>query len=1303
MYKGWRVLASNSPQPALKTSVPILLHFLLPPNWYPSLLSPSPSLWITHEGFQLFSRRVEVREGAFDVDDLRQSELIEFRRVVRVFLFCIVHTTNLLFEIVPVALIDHTYFSLDNAPEWVRLGALVVWKLWIAPSDSHSSFQAYLPMLPASDSCKRHELARCLHSPIRLAPEPSAPLEPEFDVAQVKTETDPVRGRSHVKKGKGKGKARDLNSDGDGGRIQITREHRVSRIIPIDKPQSTWTVDDDTAYRVDLSAHKHLFTAGPGSKKKRSIQMILKHEDLDAWKSSSGGHKGGDATVRGFSDDPSVLVRCKRIHHHCNGVHVCELVPESLFADCERYEADEAPMLELWHHMLDANQQEATSVGRLLLRFYSRISNAKCPKEDCPGKSALVLLPMFPNQFGKSYCSEAELDDALEHIYIPIPVNLDEDELRFVMQNDGHLPEGMTIEHSSTCVFSCHPSQTMEFCWYGHADGGKAKAARIIPRPCDCELIMFVPCDDENGNPPPEFTEYMALLIVRNFHNHPMHPPRKPTYAEKQKLAEVIGSIGVEGLTTQRLINRTSRPSINFTHMPLILGKASPGFADVRRVKDFISAQMKLKYPEGKDLPGVFYYMAHENRNIHPSKRFIHAAIQRDDFSIVVTMHPGLGKYIHETRMLCIDFTFKRVEGNVDEWRAAGFVDRYNARTTFVTIYCNSNTREAFKLLFIQLFEVVERVTGRELQLRPFRPDGNCRVIILDGEIPQAQGFGDFLLGYNDPDISGIHSRDPLELVLYSLKCCQVHFQRNISDKLPNSDSINKPKLASWTGLSTQEQFDDWHRYCGEHSDEAVQNWYQQKTGRNTFYLKTMNPVTSKITSEDWRLTPNSTNLVETEHAHLTAITDIRLPLLSSILTAQAYYNRKYDEFEQIESAAVIANRRNGIGEREKAATSATRRMVSKMKKKVVRRANIADYQGLVDEHEQGQAQWRASLAREKNLKASIQSLNKSRRNDAVEKVKELRAQIKVGVDERRIWVARRAEIKQDLAILRKGDLRGVAIPSTVPGNGSCSRESAPSDSDEVQAGGPSFTSSMQHDDEYAGEFNDFQIDPTSAALVPTESGDYQTPLLTAPPGQAQLNLNIPDFTSYGGKSRYPSNYLDYDMGLTEWNIHPNNLELAGLVNGTTDSDTALLDNFLAQLESLSAAASAHPLPEQPAAWLPEQNTVSDVPSSLSHLPSSPSRLPSKSSAAPAAPRPPAEPLSSSKKRTSSAAGLDPNISRESTKRRTSRRFREARDAPPQTDPLTTCIITHKKSKNFFATLHPEEFKAEYPDEVKHM
>ncbi|KAJ7190402.1 hypothetical protein GGX14DRAFT_483207 [Mycena pura] len=145
-------------------------------------------------------------------------------------------------------------------------------------------------------------------------------------------------------------------------------------------------------------------------------------------------------------------------------------------------------------------------------------------------------------------------------------------------------------------------------------------------------------------------------------------------------------------------------------------------------------------------------------------------------------------------------------------------------------------------------------------------------------------------------------------------------------------------------------------------------------------------------------------------------------------------------------------------------------------------------------------------------------------------------------------------------------------------------------------------------------------------------------------------------------------------MGLTEWNIHPNNLELAGL----------------------------------PAAWLPEQNTVSDVPSSLSHLPSSPSRLPSKSSAAPAAPRPPAEPLSSSKKRISSAAGLDPNINRESTERRTSRRLREARDAPPRTDPLTTWFHETEENGRWtrltgrqFATLHPEEFKAEYPDELQ--
>jgi hypothetical protein len=40
------------------------------------------------------------------------------------------------------------------------------------------------------------------------------------------------------------------------------------------------------------------------------------------------------------------------------------------------------------------------------------------------------------------------------------------------------------------------------------------------------------------------------------------------------------------------------------------------------------------------------------------------------------------------------------------------------------------------------------------------------------------QGFGDFLLGINNPTISGIDTDNPLEIIQHVSKTCTVHFER---------------------------------------------------------------------------------------------------------------------------------------------------------------------------------------------------------------------------------------------------------------------------------------------------------------------------------------------------------------------------------------------------------------------------------------------------------------------------------------------------------------------------------------------
>jgi hypothetical protein len=109
---------------------------------------------------------------------------------------------------------------------------------------------------------------------------------------------------------------------------------------------------------------------------------------------------------------------------------------------------------------------------------------------------------------------------------------------------------------------------------------------------------------------------------------------------------------------------------------------------------------------------------------------------------------------------------------------------------TFLVGYSNRENREAFNILWQQLFKVVKAVTGRSLLLREFFPDdptARLFAILVDGDVAQAQGLGDALMTYVSARTAsdGIRSSlptDPMQLALLVLKFCFVHFRRYVSD-----------------------------------------------------------------------------------------------------------------------------------------------------------------------------------------------------------------------------------------------------------------------------------------------------------------------------------------------------------------------------------------------------------------------------------------------------------------------------------------------------------------------------------------
>ncbi|KAJ7671976.1 hypothetical protein B0H14DRAFT_3909305 [Mycena olivaceomarginata] len=93
----------------------------------------------------------------------------------------------------------------------------------------------------------------------------------------------------------------------------------------------------------------------------------------------------------------------------------------------------------------------------------------------------------------------------------------------------------------------------------------------------------------------------------------------------------------------------------------------SPAFADVRKIRDRIAAHRKVEFPAGTGFSGVQHYMQTKDRALPVSERYIHAAMSKGDFNLVVTLHPQLAKFIHGVLALAIDYTFKRIEGDMDE------------------------------------------------------------------------------------------------------------------------------------------------------------------------------------------------------------------------------------------------------------------------------------------------------------------------------------------------------------------------------------------------------------------------------------------------------------------------------------------------------------------------------------------------------------------------------------------------------------------------------------------------------------
>ncbi|KZO99138.1 hypothetical protein CALVIDRAFT_477574 [Calocera viscosa TUFC12733] len=383
-------------------------------------------------------------------------------------------------------------------------------------------------------------------------------------------------------------------------------------------------------------------------------------------------------------------------------------------------------------------------------------------------------------------------------------------------------------------------------------------------------MSIWVPLDDTDL--------HAVVLLGAQPHNHPPFPALKPNAEAKEAAAQCFLAAG--GVTAKPSSVDTGPTTLALLGQPLS-GKF-PAFRDKRKLRDFVQSQRLEEAPLGLEWLGIIN-AAEEDGRLPANEQYIRATISQPGIHVVVTMNPVLAELIHKCRFLACDFTFKRVHGHFNEWEVASFLDGINENISLARLYSDSNSLEAFRLIWDGFFRAVESTTRHSLQFKVFHKNGNLCAIICDAEAAQAQALGKYFMKINRPTVSGIEEALPERLLLYAFKSCLFHFNQNahgLSKRGATAEDVNR--ILSYPSMKDPEERRYFRAWCKEHPLEAIKAWYRNKLGL-PWYLPSVNPYESPMERSIWITTPFTSNSSESSHVNSNRNTGTNLPLLSAI------------------------------------------------------------------------------------------------------------------------------------------------------------------------------------------------------------------------------------------------------------------------------------------------------------------------------------------------------------------------------------------------------------------------------------
>ncbi|KAJ7252304.1 hypothetical protein C8J57DRAFT_1238187 [Mycena rebaudengoi] len=178
------------------------------------------------------------------------------------------------------------------------------------------------------------------------------------------------------------------------------------------------------------------------------------------------------------------------------------------------------------------------------------------------------------------------------------------------------------------------------------------------------------------------------------------------------------------------------------------------------------------------------------------------------------------------------------------------------------------------------LFETIGHITKLEVQFKFIDGEGLC-AILVDGNKPQENALGAYLVTRNRPDTSGIRETDPKLILFNILRTCIFHLERKFAEVAKTVPDEPMGRIRRSPYIETQQEIEEFVQWCKNSEYKIVRDRISDKDSIPWFF-PSINGFLSAIPEDDWYLTPGDT-LNESTHPFTNQHTGTNLSLLEVI------------------------------------------------------------------------------------------------------------------------------------------------------------------------------------------------------------------------------------------------------------------------------------------------------------------------------------------------------------------------------------------------------------------------------------